>query len=42
MNQYLIKEELTKQDERKIKQMITDQLLSLFYTLYVKKSFWDK
>lgn len=42
MNQYLLREELTREDEKKIKQMIKAQLLSLFYTLYVKKSFWGK
>lgn len=41
-NNGLISEELDKDDERKIKDMIRSQLLSLFYKLYIKKSFWSK
>lgn len=38
----LIKEELTAQDIKEIKSMINVQLQKLFYTLYVKKMFWEK
>ena len=38
----LIKEELTAQDIKEIKDMINNQLKKLFYTLYVKKMFWEK
>lgn len=36
----LINEELTQNDKEVIKSMIKAQLLSLFYKLYIKKSFW--
>ena len=38
----LIKEELNAQDIKEIKDMINQQLKKLFYTLYVKKMFWEK
>jgi hypothetical protein len=38
----LINEELSAQDIKEIKEMINNQLKKLFYTLYVKKMFWDK
>ena len=38
----LIKEELTAQDIKEIRAMINNQLKKLFYTLYVKKMFWEK
>jgi len=38
----LINEELTSQDIKEIKDMINQQLKKLFYTLYVKKMFWEK
>ena len=40
--QVLIKEELTSKDIKEIKDMINNQLKKLFYTLYVKKMFWEK
>jgi len=42
MKKELIKEELSSKDIREIKAMINTQLTKLFYTLYVKKMFWDK
>lgn len=36
----LVTEELTDKDKLEIKSMIKAQLLSLFYKLYIKKSFW--
>ena len=42
MNKKLIKEELNAKDIKEIKAMINTQLTKLFYTLYVKKMFWDK
>jgi len=44
MSEYklLLKEELTKEDVKIIKELIANQLIKLFYTLYVKKNFWDK
>jgi hypothetical protein len=41
-NKVLIKEELTSQDIKEIKDMINTQLKKLFYTLYFKKMFWEK
>jgi len=41
MVQRLLVEELTTDDKNKIKDMISAQLLSLFYKLYIKKSFWS-
>ena len=38
----LIKEELSAKDIQEIKNMINTQLKKLFYTLYVKKMFWEK
>ena len=42
MSKRVIKEELSAQDIKEIKNMINVQLQKLFYTLYVKKMFWDK
>ena len=42
MKKVLIKEELDAKDIKEIKAMINAQLTKLFYTLYVKKMFWDK
>ena len=38
----LIKEDLSSNDIKEIKDMINQQLKKLFYTLYVKKMFWEK
>lgn len=37
----LLYEDLSKEDEAEVKSLIKSQLLSLFYLLYVKKSFWS-
>jgi hypothetical protein len=37
----MITEELTADDIKEIRDMINVQLKKLFYTLYVKKMFWD-
>ncbi len=42
MTKRLITEELSAKDIKEIKDMINVQLKKLFYTLYVKKMFWEK
>lgn len=37
---HILTEELSREDKSTIKDMIRAQLLSLFYKLYIKKSFW--
>jgi len=37
----LVQEELDRKTKAEIKDIIRAQLLKLFYTLYVKKSFWS-
>ena len=36
----VIEEELTSDDIKEVKELIANQLIKLFYTLYVKKNFW--
>ena len=38
----LIKEDLNAKDIKEIKDLINGQLRKLFYTLYVKKMFYEK
>lgn len=38
----LITEELSKEDIDDVKELIRTTLTRLFYTLYVKKNFWEK
>jgi len=42
MSNWILQEELDKKDERRVKDLIRSALLSLFYKLYIKKSFWSK
>ena len=38
----IIKEELTNNDIKTVKELIKTALYKLFYTLYVKKKFWSE